>query len=650
MALLTLTDVHQTYGEQHLLRGVSLVVGERERIGIVGQNGSGKSTLLRILAGTETPDAGDRTQRRELEVGFLEQEPDLPPECSVRDTVREGLAERTAVLAELDRVHGALAAPDVTPQRIETLLGEQARLDDRLERLGGHDVEHRIESLIDAVGLRDPDARCGELSGGERRRTALAQLLVRDPDVLLLDEPTNHLDAEVIAWLEGLLAQTRAALVLITHDRYFLDRVVERIVELERGVLHEYDGGYREYVVARAERLAREQKEEATRRNLLRRETDWIRRGPPARTTKSKSRIARYDALVAAAPEVAATELQFTIPCEHRLGERVLTIDGLGVAFDGRAVLRDVSLEIGRGERLGIVGPNGAGKTTFLRACMGLLEPDADSVTTNGNVAVGSTVRFSFIDQARTDLDPDATVVQCVGGSNDFVTVGGRAIRIESYLESFLFPTSMMRARVGDLSGGERNRILLAKLLAVGGNVLVLDEPTNDLDLTTLRVLEEALCAFAGAALIVSHDRWFLDRVATRTLHIGKDGTHRLHVGDVSDLLESLAERAADERKRERAPANRKAAPAKPSASKPHRQPKRLSSAQRRELDALPERIDAAETELAALDEKLADPSLYDSDRDAVRTLTEQRRTTETTLTELYARWEELEALDGGGG
>ena len=623
-----------TYGERHLLRGVTFLVGDQDRVGMVGPNGTGKSTLLRILAGVEQPDHGNRIVRRDLTIGYLSQDPFIDPRLRVRDLAREGLAGHGEVLEELERVHEAMAQAGA---ELGGLLKRQSVLEDRLESLGGHDVEHRVESLIDAVGLPEPDAILGEMSGGERRRAALARILVGDPDLLLLDEPTNHLDTEVIVWLEDFLRQSRAGLVLVTHDRYFLDRVVDRIVELDRGVLQEYQGSYVDFLMARPDRLAREQAMEATRRNLLRRETDWIRRSPPARTSKSKSRIQQYDDLVAAAPETVQSDLSFEIPCAHRLGERVITLQGLGVSFDGNPVLKGLDLEVAKGERLGIIGANGAGKTTFLNVCTGKLEPDA------GEVRVGSTVRFSTIDQTRSDLDDDKTVVEEVAGDNDYVFVGGRGLRIESYLEGFLFPSQMLRTRIGDLSGGERNRVLLAKLLAVGGNVLILDEPTNDLDLMTLRVLEEALCAFRGSALIVSHDRWFLDRVATRILHLSRDGAYRVHSGDVTGLLDLLATEAVEEARARAAARTRPQRVKQPGAASPSK----LSSRERNELAALPDRIHEVEAELAALDERLADPKLYSGDRQEMGKIVERRKGLESELKAMYARWEELEARAG---
>jgi ATP-binding cassette subfamily F protein uup len=633
VAILSLEDVHMTYGERHLLGGVSFLVDDRDRVGIVGPNGSGKSTLLRILAGDEEPDLGKRTVRRDLTIGYLAQEPWLDPALSVRDVAREGLAGREQVLERLERVHEALA--DCAAQQLPTLLGQQSQLEDRLESLGGHDVEYRIESLIGSVGLPDPDAIVGQMSGGEQRRAALARILVSEPNLLLLDEPTNHLDTEVIVWLEDLLRQSRAALVLVTHDRYFLDRVVDRVVELDRAVLHEYAGSYTDFLVARGNRLDREKATEATRRNLLRRETDWIRRSPPARTSKSKSRIQHYDDLVSAAPESVANDLSFQIPCEQRLGERVVNLIGVGKSFDGRVVLQDLDLEIARGERLGIIGPNGAGKTTLLKICTGELGPDV------GEVRVGSTVRFSTIDQERSDLHEEKTVIDEVGGDNDYVFVGGRALRIESYLERFLFPSNLLRTLIRDLSGGERNRVLLAKLLAVGGNVLVLDEPTNDLDLMTLRVLEEALCAFGGSALIVSHDRWFLDRVATRVLHLSVDGRYRLHSGDVTGLLDILAGEATAEARARAAARTRPSRVAKVPGE--DGLPK-LTARERSELAGLPDRIVAIEEQLGDLDARLADPKLYSGDRQEVQELAARRKAAESELGTLYSRWEELEA------
>ncbi|MFY9345994.1 MAG: ATP-binding cassette domain-containing protein [Planctomycetota bacterium] len=638
MALLTLADVHVTIGDRHLLQGVSLVVGEGERIGLLGPNGCGKSTLLRILAGELVADAGGRTVRRDLRLGFLPQEPVLPAEATVHEVVVRGIAGRDEVLRALDRLHTELAG-EHPPDLLQRLLREQERLEARLEQLGGHDVDHRADAVLHSLGMDRIGARCGELSGGEKRRTALARLLLAGPEVLLLDEPTNHLDAQVTDWLETFLLESATTLVLVTHDRYFLDRLCTRIVEFDGGSLFEYEGNYRSYLVQRALRLEAAAQQESARLNTLRRETEWVKRGPPARTTKAKARIDRHTALVAAAPPPAPDELEFQIPDGPRLGDFVLRLRGVGKRFGERVLLRPFDLDLGPGQRLGIVGRNGAGKTTLLKLCLGQLAPD------QGSVAIGPTVKYAGIDQVRSDLAADKTVLQEVAGGNDYVVVGGRAQRVETFLEQFLFPGAMKFARIGSLSGGERNRVLLAKLLCAGGNVLVLDEPTNDLDLASLRALEDALLAFPGACLVVSHDRWFLDRIATRIVHLDGEGGARVHEGDLSLLLERLREEegeAATARSRAEAAAKQRAAAtaAKVAVAKP----KKLSTREQQELAELPAKIEAAERELAAVDEGLNDPAVYTAaGRERFDALTKRRQELTPQIEALYARWQELD-------
>ncbi|MBK8097002.1 MAG: ABC-F family ATP-binding cassette domain-containing protein [Planctomycetes bacterium] len=633
MALLTLEDIHYTVGDRYLLQGVSIVINEGDRLGLVGPNGAGKSTLLRILAGDLQPDRGQRTVRRDLAFAYLPQEPALDPDATIHQVVHGGLPGRALVLHEIETLHGELAAADLPAERLERLLRRQERLEQRLAELGGHDVEHKVAAVLDHLGLPDPQARCGNLSGGERRRTALARILVGAPELVLLDEPTNHLDAQVTQWLEDFLREQDTPLILVTHDRYFLDRLVDRVVEIEHGKLHEYEGGYRGFVVQRAERLEREHKTERSRLNLLRRETEWMKRGPPARTTKAKARIGRFDAIVAAAPPASSRDLAFAIPEGPRLGDRVLRLSGIGKRFGARTVLQGLDLEIGSGERVGIIGPNGAGKTTLLKICQGLLAPDT------GEVSLGSTVVFASIDQQRSDLDPDKTVLQEVAAGNDWIAVGDRTLRIETFLEQFLFPGERKHARIGTLSGGERNRVLLAKLLSRGGNVLVLDEPTNDLDLMSLRALEEALLAFSGSVLVVSHDRWFLDRIASRIVWFDGQGQARVHEGDLSLLLDRLANAAAAAPTPAAARPAKAAEPAAPKARK-------LSTREQQELAALPDQIAAAERELTEVDQALADPAIYGPGaRDRCDRLTRRRAALPDEITGLYARWEELEAI-----
>jgi ATP-binding cassette subfamily F protein uup len=639
MALLTLTEVAKTYdANRPLLRDVSLVVRDGDRIGLIGANGSGKSTLLRIAAGEETMESGERVVRQGARIVTLEQEPHFDPESTVREAVHAGLAGRVELLAELEQVHAKLSAKELDKADLKRLLRRQEHLQHELDELGGHDVEHLVEATVQRVGLPDPDALCGTLSGGEARRVALARVLVRPPDLLFLDEPTNHLDAFVIAWLEAQLEELKVPFVIITHDRYLLDRVVDRIVEIDRGHSYEYEGGYSEYVIARAARLEAEERTERSRLNVLRRETQWMRRGPPARTTKSKARIARYNDLVSSAPDAALEELSLAFPFARRLGTKVLELNGVSHSYDGRVVLPEVDLRLEPGTRLGVVGPNGAGKSTLVKILLGALAPTA------GDVVVGSTVRYGTVDQRREDLDPDRTVVQEVAGKGDHVMVGDRRIHVASFLDRFLFPGPKKDVLIGSLSGGERGRVLLAKLLLTGANVLVLDEPTNDLDLSTMRALEEALIAFHGAAVVVSHDRWFLDRVATEVLHLDGQGGAYLHAGDMTSLLERLPDRGkgstAATKKSKSTPGSTKPAASAASGKK------RLAPWEKRELDELTVKISELEEAVGKIDAELADPDVYGAGGDQGRALQDRRASSATQLDAALARWEELAERD----
>ncbi|NTU60641.1 MAG: ABC-F family ATP-binding cassette domain-containing protein, partial [Deltaproteobacteria bacterium] len=497
---------------------VSFALGEEERVGIVGRNGCGKSTLFRILAGLEDPDGGRVVRRRGLTVGYLPQRPVLDPDA----TVREVLESHLGVAREKLRRHQELAEAFATAEgaRAAGLLAEQEAVHSWLDHHGAWALDHRVDEICTRFGLENPDAVVGTLSGGWGQRVALAGILLGRPDLLLLDEPTNQLDTDTVAWLEEDLASYPGAVLLVTHDRYFLDRVVSRMFELDGGRLTTYTGGYSAYLEQKAERLALEERTQTRLLNLLRREEAWLARGAKARSTKQKARIDRVEDLRSQKSSRPQRDLTLDFAAESRLGGTVLEASGLSAGHGGRAVVRGLDFALRRGERIGILGANGCGKSTLVRTLLGELEPLA------GTVTVGKHTKVAYLDQARSGLD-EAERVEEVLGDGDWVQVGGRDGERRhkiGYLEDFLFSREDQRKPVSTLSGGERARLLLAKLLLTGANVLVLDEPTNDLDIPTLQVLDEALAGFPGSVLVVTHDRYFLDRVATGILHFEGNG------------------------------------------------------------------------------------------------------------------------------
>jgi energy-dependent translational throttle protein EttA len=488
---------------KEVLSDISLSFLPGAKIGVLGYNGAGKSTLLRIMAGVDTEFRGEAQLRPGATVGMLEQEPQLDPSKNVKGNVEDGVRELRELL---DRFN------ELTANYSEETAEEFSRLQDRIEAADAWNLETILETAMDALRLPPADADVGTLSGGERRRVALCRLLLSAPDLLLLDEPTNHLDAESVAWLERHLEEYRGTVVAVTHDRYFLDNVAGWILELDRGRGIPFRGNYTSWLEQKQERLAQEERKQTARQRTMTAELEWVRENPKGRRKKSKARLARYEALLAEEQAVKLEEVQIHIPAGPRLGKVVIEADGLRKGFGEKLLIEDLSFSLPPAGIVGVIGPNGAGKTTLFRMIVGEEEPDA------GELRLGETVELAYVDQSRDALDPGKTVWQEISGGQDEIKVGERWANSRAYVAGFNFKGSDQQREVGTLSGGERNRVHLAKLLRSGGNLLLLDEPTNDLDVDTLRALEEALLSFAGCAVVISHDRWFLDRVATHVL------------------------------------------------------------------------------------------------------------------------------------
>ena len=506
----TMYRADKFYGpDRQVLANISLSFLPGAKIGVLGPNGAGKSTLLRIMAGREEPSSGVAELAPNATVGFLEQEPDLDAAKTVRENVEDGVRVLRDLLDRFNEISAKFAEPDAD---FDTLLAEQAKVQDAIDRADAWQLEDHLDHAMDALRLPEGDRDVTTLSGGERRRVALCRLLLSAPDLLLLDEPTNHLDAESVAWLERFLESYKGTVVAVTHDRYFLDNVAGWILELDRGKGIPFQGNYSSWLEQKQERLAVEEKQESARRRTLARELEWVRMSPRARHAKSKARLGAYEQLLADEQNVRLDKVEIHIPPGPRLGDVVIEAEHVQKGFGDRLLVEDLTFSLPPAGIVGVVGPNGAGKTTLFRMIAGQETPDG------GVLRVGDTVQLAYVDQARADLDPANTVWKEISGNQDVITLGKKEVNSRQYVSWFNFKGGDQQKRVGDLSGGERNRVHLAKLLASGGNVLLLDEPTNDLDVDTLRALEEALLAYAGCAVVISHDRWFLDRVATHVL------------------------------------------------------------------------------------------------------------------------------------
>ena len=512
--------------KKYILKDISLSFFPGAKIGVLGLNGSGKSTLLRIMAGIDKEIEGEAIPLKGIKIGYLPQEPQLDPNKTVRGNVEESVAEIKAVLEQLDAVYAAYALPDAD---FDKLAADQARLEDIVNACDGHNLERKLEVAADALRLPDWDADVTKLSGGEKRRVALCRLLLSNPDMLLLDEPTNHLDAESVAWLERFLHDYPGTVVAVTHDRYFLDNVAGWILELDRGSGIPWEGNYSSWLEQKTNRVLQEEKQEPSRQKAMTAELEWVRSNPKGRHAKSKARLARFEELSSTDVQKRNETQENYIPPGPRLGDVVIEADNISKAFGDKLLINGLSFKLPPGGIVGIIGPNGAGKTTLFRMMAGIDKPDS------GTLTLGQTVELAYVDQMRDDLDAKKTVFDEISDGLDMITVGKYETPSRAYVGRFNFKGADQQKFIGNLSGGERNRVHLAKLLKTGGNVLLLDEPTNDLDVETLRALEEALLAFPGCAVVISHDRWFLDRIATHMLAFEGDSNVVWFEGNYED-------------------------------------------------------------------------------------------------------------------
>lgn len=521
-----------------ILKDISLSFFPGAKIGVLGLNGSGKSTLMKIMAGLDTEIDGEARPQPDINVGYLPQEPQLDPNKDVRGNVEDGLGEIKVALTRLDEVYAAYADPDAD---FDALAAEQAKLENLIQATDGHNIERTLEVAADALRLPPWDADVSKLSGGERRRVALCKLLLSKPDMLLLDEPTNHLDAESVAWLERFLHDYPSTVVAVTHDRYFLDNVAGWILELDRGHGIPWEGNYSSWLEQKSNRLEMEKKQEGAHAKAMKQELEWVRSNAKGRHAKSKARLARYEEMASKDYQKRNETNELFVPPGPRLGELVIEANNISKSFGDKVLFENLSFNLPRGGIVGIIGANGAGKTTLFRMMAGEEQPDG------GELRLGETVQISYVDQSRDSLDDNKTVWQEIADEHDIMTVGEFELNSRAYVSRFNFNGSDQQKRVGDLSGGERNRVHLAKLLKSGGNVLLLDEPTNDLDIETLRALEEAVLEYAGCVVVISHDRWFLDRIATHMLAFEGDSHVQWFEGNYADYEEDRKRRLGDD-------------------------------------------------------------------------------------------------------
>ena len=613
-------ELSLSIGRQTLYDNTEFSISSGERVGLVGRNGSGKSTLFRLITGEELPGGGSITRARELRVALLPQEFRLDGNRSIAENVAEGLAW----FRELQHKFETLSVNSP----------EHAAIDHQLMLHDGWNLDNKLDLVLEKLGLTDRNRLCGTLSGGEQRRVALARAIVAEPDLLLLDEPTNHLDVGTVEWIENFLADYRGSCLFITHDRCFLDRISTRIVELSHGKFYSYQGSYADFLAAKAERETREDIAEEKRRSFLRSEIEWVRRSPKARLKRNLGRMKRFDEIAARSGPIRDSDMELLIPAASRLGNKTVELKNVSLSFGSRKIIDDFSFEFEPGSRIGLVGPNGIGKSTLLKIITGSLVPD------RGEAVAAPTVEFNYIDQSRLVLDPEKSVLEEIGEGVENVQLGTEKISVWGYLKRFLFEDERINTKIKYLSGGERARLTLAKILKQGGNFLILDEPTNDLDLSSLRLLEEALLSYGGCLLVVSHDRYFLNRVCTGILTFDPGGKIVYTPGDYDYSLEKRRERRAAA---EPAPVRETTKPSAAPAPAPARTPRKLSFKENRELEGMEEAVTAAEEKIAEIEACFGDPDFFEKYGSRSAELQRELDAARAEAARLYQRWEELE-------
>ncbi len=538
----TMKGVSKVYPPQkYVLKNIYLSYFYGAKIGILGLNGSGKSTLLKIMAGIDQDFLGEALPSKKIRIGFLPQEPQLDPELTVKENIFAGMGELPALMKEFQKVSDQFNDPDLDPDLMEKLIEKQGQLQEKIEALDGWSVDQKLEVAMDALRCPEGDSKVSHLSGGEKRRVALCRLLLSQPDILLLDEPTNHLDAESVSWLEQFLAKFPGTVIAVTHDRYFLDNVAGWILELDRGEGIPFKGNYSSWLEQKEKRSQVEQQSMDRRQKTLQKELEWIRMAPRARHAKSKARISNYENLIKEPTAEKMQELSLYIPPGPRLGQVVVDFEGVTKGFEHKLLFDNLSFSLPRGAIVGVVGPNGVGKTTLFKMIAGLEKPDS------GTIRLGETLKLAYVDQNRESLNPDKTVWEEISGGHDLIQLGLREVNSRAYVSWFNFSGTDQQKKVGSLSGGERNRVNLAKVLKTGANLLLLDEPTNDLDVNTMRALEDALLEFGGSAVVISHDRWFLDRICTHLLIFEGDSKVEFFNGNFSDYEEDRKKRLGED-------------------------------------------------------------------------------------------------------